>query len=474
MVIGAVNNAAYLLRGDYLRFGSLFSGIGGFDLGLEREGMQCAWQVEQDPICLRVLNHHWANVPKLNDVRLVNEKSVESVDLICGGFPCQDVSVAGQRKGLDGERSGLWFEFLRIIESLKPRWVVIENVPGLLSSNRGRDFAVILRGLVECGYGVCWRILDAQFDGVAQRRRRVFIVASLGNGSSAQVLFEREGVSWDSPTRREARQSVAGTLKGGTGKRGYPDPSDGNGGGLIASTIRTYEGGSARGDGADKIVCAAIDTRNHRVQSDGISGTLNSKNQGYSLNYQNPIITGYGLTGFSEYAEGAATIPNSGGDCGGGSEVLVAAPKVDATLGANDWKGIGHNRDGNVVAFNWQGGGNQTNLGADTEKTGCLLVGQTPAIAWHENKSGQLTPEIAKALRAGASHSYQGVGVRRLTPIECERLQGFPDQWTAFDAEGKPISDSARYRMLGNAVAVPCAQWIAKRIVEVEALLMQS
>src|SRR3990167_6826375 len=157
-----------------MKYASLFSGIGGFDLGFDRAGMECVLQVEQDNSCLGILARHWPKVKKVNDVRKIKRVSA---DLICGGFPCQDVSVAGKRAGLDGERSGLWFEFHRIVTEVRPRWVVVENVPGLLSSNAGRDFAVILRGLVECGYGVCWRILDAQYFGVAQRRRRVFVVA---------------------------------------------------------------------------------------------------------------------------------------------------------------------------------------------------------------------------------------------------------------------------------------------------------
>jgi len=149
--------------------------------------------VEFDAAARSVLERHWPNVPRLNDVREVSGDEFGSIDLICGGFPCQDVSVAGRRAGLAGERSGLWHEFHRLIDRAKPGTVVIENVPGLLSSNGGRDFATVLRGLVECGYGVAWRILDAQYFGVPQRRRRVFIVGSLGAGCAAEVLFESEG-----------------------------------------------------------------------------------------------------------------------------------------------------------------------------------------------------------------------------------------------------------------------------------------
>jgi DNA (cytosine-5)-methyltransferase 1 len=153
--------------------------------------MVCKWQTEIDDFCNKVLEKHWPDVRRHRDVREVGKHNLESVDLICGGFPCQDLSIAGNRKGLSGERSGLWFEFERIINEIEPKWIIIENVPGLLSSNKGKDFAVIIRWLAERGYGVCWRIFDAQYFGVPQRRRRLFIVGSFGNGNSAKVLFEK-------------------------------------------------------------------------------------------------------------------------------------------------------------------------------------------------------------------------------------------------------------------------------------------
>src|SRR3990167_7940242 len=208
-----------------MRYGSLFSGIGGFDLGFDRAGMKCAWQVEIDTKCQDVLGTHWPGIERYSDVRTAGRDNLEPVELICGGFPCQDLSVAGRRAGLGGERSGLWFEFARIVGELAPRWVVVENVPGLLSSAGGRDFAVILRGLVERGYGVAWRILDAQYFGLAQRRRRVFVVGHLGDGRASQVLFESDGGAWDTAPRRETRTGtteLAGTLAASAGGTNRP------------------------------------------------------------------------------------------------------------------------------------------------------------------------------------------------------------------------------------------------------------
>lgn len=195
-----------------LTFGSLFTGVGGFDLGFETAGMKCLWQCEIDEHCNQVLEEHWKGVKRYNDVREITKENTERVDLICGGFPCQDLSVAGKRAGLAGERSGLWYEFARIIGELKPRWVVIENVPGLLSSRRGADFRIVIEGLEECGYGVAWRILDSQYFGVPQRRRRIFIVASLGNADCGKVLFELKHFK-ECKRMEESRESIASCLR---------------------------------------------------------------------------------------------------------------------------------------------------------------------------------------------------------------------------------------------------------------------
>ena len=160
-----------------MRFGSLFSGIGGFDLGFERAGMTCAWQVEIDDACNKVLEKHWPEVRRYKDVREVGKHNLEPVDVICGGFPCQDVSLAGLRKGLEGKRSTLWSEFHRIICEIRPRWVVIENVRGLFTSDDGRFFAKILRELSDIGFDAEWQIIRADQFGLRHKRERVYIIA---------------------------------------------------------------------------------------------------------------------------------------------------------------------------------------------------------------------------------------------------------------------------------------------------------
>ena len=196
--------------------GSLFTGIGGFDLGFESVGITTAWQVEIDPFCQALLKTHWPNVPKREDINNCGRHNLARVDIIAGGFPCQDLSVAGHRAGLSAPRSGLFYEFARVVSEMRPRWFVCENVPGLLSSNKGKDFQAVIETLSQCGYCVAWRVLDSRYFGVAQRRRRVFIVGSLGNGSAAEILFECKSSTRDIEEGSKARagtpESVARSI----------------------------------------------------------------------------------------------------------------------------------------------------------------------------------------------------------------------------------------------------------------------
>ncbi len=185
---------------------SFFAGIGGFDVAFENAGFKVVMQCEISPFCKRVLKHHWPDVPLHADIKLLEPVDIpESAIVWCGGFPCQDVSLAnqGKRQGLKGKRSGLFYEFARLVKERKPKWLVLENVPGLLNSHDGKDFQGVLEELDELGYGVSWRVLDAKYFGTPQRRRRVYIVGSLGNLSSAEVLF-------DSPTASVAPESGGG------------------------------------------------------------------------------------------------------------------------------------------------------------------------------------------------------------------------------------------------------------------------
>lgn len=391
-----------------LNVGSLFSGIGGFDLGFERAGMQVLWQVEIDKAAQSVLRRRFPNTEIHDDVRSVGRHNLKPVDVICGGFPCQDLSVAGKRAGLAGERSGLWFEYHRILSELRPRWVVIENVPGLLSSNRGRDFAVILSGLAELGYLSAWRVLDAQYFGVAQRRRRVFVVASLGDGSAAEILFEREGGGWDTPPGREAGQGAA----------------------AVAGTLSANGGGTDRpaGNANELDFCIPALTASGR----GVERTGESRGQ-------DPVIpVAFGGNRTSGDIDSAAALNAHGGSGRSDFESETFITFHPRRTNCNPVENI-----------------------CPTQDTGSGGFG-APAIAWHgaqitsPQNQGGVFEEVTPTLNGDPRLM---TGVRRLMPVECERLQGFPDGWT----DGQ--SDSARYRQLGNAVCVPVAEWIGRRIV---------
>lgn len=218
---------------------SLFAGIGGFDLAMERNGVKVVATVEIDKSCNKVLARHFPNATQFTDIQQVTGKDLinagfdPSNGIITGGFPCQDLSVAGKRAGLSGARSGLFWEIRRLMEETESKWFVLENVPGLLSSNGGKDFGIVLGEMADLGYSVGWRVLDAQYFGVPQRRRRVFIVGCRsGNGEHIrQVLFEREGVSRNPSTSGETGQGATSTSARGTRKASLGSGKD------IANTI---------------------------------------------------------------------------------------------------------------------------------------------------------------------------------------------------------------------------------------------
>lgn len=403
-----------------MKFLSLFSGIGGFDLAFEQAGMTGDSVCEIDQTCQDILSRHFPNARLFDDIRKVGIATHErhSVDLICGGFPCQDLSIAGKRAGLAGERSGLWFEFARVIDELEPQWVVIENVPGLLSSNGGKDFAVIISWLAKRGYGVSWRILDAQYFGVPQRRRRVFVVASFGNGRAAEVLFERESGAGDTETGRKAGEDVAFSI------RANPSHSGDKGNGGINTTLLPVTVPS---------LCASGRGTERAGESRG----------------QDPVIPVYqrrGGFGWSEYDGQSPTLQAEAGPHQGGPERVPIVFSAD--------------RDGGDaivgLAPTMKHGGDDPSHHRAYKKM---------AIAWqNRQQSGEIRlqddtmPSVTQQWGTGGNNVPM-VGVRRLTPVECERLQGFPDGWT----DGQ--SDSTRYRQLGNAVAVPVVRWIGERIV---------
>lgn len=199
---------------------SFFAGIGGFDLGCERAGMEVVFQCEVNAFCQKVLKKHWPTIPLHSDIKTLNPSEIPDSNIWCGGFPCQDVSLAnqGKRKGLKGERSGLFYTYAELVRDRRPDWLVIENVPGLLNSHEGADFGILLKTLDELGYGVSWRVFDTKYFGTPQRRRRVYIVASLGDMRSARVLFDDRANSVVDKSGRGERSNFAPEVGAGLSK----------------------------------------------------------------------------------------------------------------------------------------------------------------------------------------------------------------------------------------------------------------
>lgn len=476
-----------------MNYVGLFEGISGFGMAFKRAGANVLAVCEIDKTCQSLLRRHHPEAEIISDVKTISKESFRNaaIDVLAGGFPCQDLSVAGLRKGLDGERSGLWFEFLRIITDHKPRIVVIENVPGLLSSNGGRDFAIVLRGLVECGYGVCWRVFDSQYDGVAQRRARVFIVASLGTASCVEILFERDGSAWDSPPSREARQDVTGTLNARTSAGGGLGTDFECAGGLQPTGCRM----TAFGEYVDDETASTMKMRDYKDATDlVVTPTLRSNGDAHS-----GFTTGDGLVIASRECAQSLTanygkqVDNSDTSLGPNLAIAYNLTFCDAngrradrpngglyvneTEQANTLTNAG--QSGTVIAFAQNTRDELRYVNGDGQIAGALaaepgMKQQSYVMAFTTEQTPKFNEDQALTLTkqsptgGGQVQSVLGqFGVRRLTPTECERLQGFPDSHTAFGDDGKPISDSARYRMLGNAVCVPTAEWIAERAMKI-------
>jgi DNA (cytosine-5)-methyltransferase 1 len=404
---------------------SVCSGIEAATVAWHQLGWEAAGFAEIEPFPAAVLAHHYPAVKNLGDMTNYKEWDLGTIDLLVGGTPCQSFSVAGLRKGLADPRGNLALVYCGILDHFRPKWCVWENVPGVLSSNGGRDFGSFLGALAELGYGFAYRVLDAQYFGVAQRRRRVFVVGYLGDWRpAAEVLFEPESVRGDPAPSREARQKVAGTLKGGSGSRGYPDPSDGNGGMLTIAMSSGQAGAEIRIDGgAPTLTCLheapiAAGALCKETFSGGMGGRPDSAAAAHVL----PVAIQGNLIG-----------RNAGGPNGVGA----SADGTMYTLTKADVHGVAQP----TAAFKW-------NMGAKAHGIG---------YAEEQSPTFDTKPDSIAVMAQMA--------VRRLTPVECERLQGFPDGYTNIPWRKQPESpDGPRYKALGNSMAVPVMAWIGRRI----------
>ncbi len=418
-----------------VRYGTVCSGIEAPSVAWRTLGWRAAWYSEIDAFPSAVLAHHYPDVPNVGDMTRVQWiKHHGSVDLVCGGTPCQSFSVAGLRKGLADPRGNLTLFYLAILEAVRPRWVVWENVPGVLSIDGGRAFGAFLGGLASLGYGFAYRILDAQYFGVPQRRRRVFVIGHLGDWRiAAAVLFERESLSGNPPPSAKTRQGVAAVLEARTDGSGGPR-TDTNGGLIHAPQIspalkaRDAKGPSSDGDGDGAPLIA------HALRAEGFDASEDGTGRGTPL------------------------VPARVSDITGDQALAFSCKDFGADVGdtAPTLRAMGH-------------AGSHANAGGQV------------AVAFTQNQRGEvLCKPIADSLKTGGGKPGQGypamlqrAAVRRLTPRECERLQGFPDDYTRIPYRGKFAADGPRYKALGNSMATPVVGWIGRRIQSVNKIISE-
>jgi DNA (cytosine-5)-methyltransferase 1 len=461
-----------------MKYGSVCSGIEAASVAWESLGWEAQWYSEIEHFPSAVLAHRFPTVPNLGDMTLIHEKKEfqdATINLLVGGTPCQSFSVAGLRKGLADPRGNLMLTFLSLAERKKPRWLVWENVPGVLSSNGGRDFATFLTALGDIGYGFAYRVLDAQYFGVAQRRRRVFVVAHLGDWRpAASVLFESDCLQGNSKESREKRKATSSNAEGGTGSSGFRMTAFGQyADDDTASTLkqRDYK------DATD-LVAHAFKVRGGSEVETGEQGGTPGKKAGKGYLGQDEKVFTIGTTQDQQIAQPIAVYCYN----------QTINHKTSQTIGSsasdvNHYGAVLHPTIIDRAAFN-QGANAQYDIKIEQGETMPSLVAKGPHGVATQNISPTLTasndpsrsPQSSEVTNQIKAVYQASMAIRRLTPRECERLQGFPDDWTLIPYRNKSAEqcpDGPRYKACGNSMAVPVMRWIGQRIQMVEQLINQ-
>lgn len=560
-----------------MKYVSIFSGIEAATVAWHPLGWEPLAFSEIDPFPSTVLQHHYPDIPNLGDITKIDwSPYVGAADIVVGGSPCQSFSVAGKREGLAGA-SGLMFEYIRAVRELRPRWFVWENVPGAFTSERGEAYRQLLSEMDALGYGLAWRVLDAQFFGVAQRRERVFLVGSLGTMRCAEVLFERESLSWDHQSSRQKRQALAEEAQGCVGEADhdsgrltpgetqsrrvyptsgvYPTLSTREKSGQNQESVFTQFGDDIAGtltarydsspcvdrganvvvDERDKVfLCQTAQTGSNGklVKQDDVMNTLDRTNSTavaaldfnptdarlrYAHDDVSQTLTARAGTGGNQVplvqVQPVAFLYNQGSKARSLGLGEISPPlKTDhnpvvafAQNQCDDSREQGDVAGALVVR---QGAKQQTYIcRADGQTNAMAGVNLAPTLTSHAKKdppiiypaedstgedepvtlqirgrkpgggksaliqhdmSATLSTHNTRTLITG-DNEERGLTVRRLTPRECERLQGFPDDYTDIPYRNKEHApDGARYKALGNSMAVPVMRWIGERIQMVE------
>jgi DNA (cytosine-5)-methyltransferase 1 len=503
-----------------MRYGSVCSGVEAATMAWHPLGWKAQWFSEIEPFPSAVLQHHYPEVPNLGDMTLIHSNPIfneTTIDVLVGGTPCQSFSVAGLRKGMEDPRGNLALEFCRIANKAKPQWIVWENVPGVLSSNGGKDFASLLGALGELGYGFAYRVFDAQHFGVPQRRRRIFLIGYLGDWRpAAAVLFESESLCRNIAESRGKREKVTRAIEGGpatyrkssraTTKDGLETWVEDD----VSNTLNCFDVGDVRStvsvvepdswwDGGQ--TAASLTTRCHDQY-------MPDKGH-FSAVIQKDVYENHpNDSRVKEMGETSSTVTSRWGTGGGNTPIVSETPikeetkwlppsesETIGTLLARDYKGIG-NEDladgrGLVVSENKpivldrasfnQGQNAQYEPKIEESETSPTLVAKGPhavfpvAVDMYNMSINEKTSQTLSSSASDINHTggtITNARVRRLTPVECERLQGFPDNFTNIPYRKKPESpDGPRYKAMGNSMAVPVMAWIGGRIQEVSDLI---
>lgn len=423
-----------------MRHASFFSGVGGLDLGFERAGIHTVSVSEIDPYACAVLAERFPDAPNLGSITEVEANDIPEADIWSGGFPCQDLSVAGKRAGFAGKRSSLAFTFLDLVEQRRPRWIVLENVPGLFSSNNGADFGRLLYEMEQLGYGVSWRTLDARYFGVAQRRRRVFIVGSLESDRAAEVLLECEGCERHPSPRWTQRQGVANGASDGSG---------------IASTLQAHYAKwvDSEGAGGNQLVIGSEADADGVRAVDGLAGRLDNQQV---VGYQTRVDEKNGNFSLSE-----AEVANSlsalwPSDTSHRSMTLVQAYRKAARAQTSE------------DSETWVEGDVANTLNSfdvgDVRTTHAIVSAfniHSGSVRKDRPEGGMYVNETEQARTLDASGG--------LNPNKNDGGLAIVGTSQSDEDDLLPVGlDSHRYRCCGNGVVAPVAEWIGRRIVEVD------
>lgn len=491
-----------------MKYVSIFSGIEAATVAWHPLGWEPLAFSEIDPFPSAVLQHHYPDIPNLGDITKIDwSPYVGAADIVVGGSPCQSFSVAGKREGLAGA-SGLMFEYIRAVRALRPRWFVWENVPGAFTSERGGAYRQLLSEMDALGYGLAWRVLDAQFFGVAQRRERVFLVGSLGTMRCAEVLFERESLSWDHQSSREKRKALteeaarrvgtadhdSGCLNPGETQSRRVYPTSG-----VYPTLSTREKSGQSQESVFLCQTAHSQSTELGVGESDVMNTLDTTNNTAvaALDFKVKPVSFLYSQGAKARSLGISEI----------SPTLKTDHNPVVAFASNQHDEVLELEVAGALAAQ-PGIKQQTYIcRADGQTNAMTSVDMAPTLTSHakkdppliypaEDSTGEDEPVtlqihggkpgggkgalIQRDMSATLSthntqtpitggHEKRGLTVRRLTPRECERLQGFPDDYTDIPYRNKEHApDGARYKALGNSMAVPVMRWIGERIRMVE------